>query len=288
MANAGEIAAMRWAVQLSARGLGTTSPNPPVGCVVLDHAGGVVGMGFHERKGEAHAEGKALAVAGHRARGGTAVVTLEPCNHVGRAPACRQLLLDAGITRVVIAAMDPTSRGEGGAEVLCRAGVSVETGVLEAEARLVLGPWLAALRRRRPQVTWAYQWAGGRKSEVPHGERERMRAQFDLVVGPDGFIEEGVVGGHGVDFVVPARAPQFTPAGLEELWASGVRTILLIDGDTDRVQGREAIDAVQVMSPAAVHDEVMLGGPPVPDGFAITSVARSGPFVVLSAERTAG
>src|SRR5215212_4318038 len=109
-----ELLAMRRAVLLSAHGLGTTSPNPPVGCVVLDTRGDVVGTGFHERKGGPHAEGAALADAGERARGGTAVVTLEPCNHVGRTPACRQLLLDAEVARVVIAVMDPTSRGGGG------------------------------------------------------------------------------------------------------------------------------------------------------------------------------
>jgi diaminohydroxyphosphoribosylaminopyrimidine deaminase/5-amino-6-(5-phosphoribosylamino)uracil reductase len=86
---------MRLAIALSARGLGTTSPNPPVGCVILDPDGAVVGVGYHQRKGEWHAEVHALAAAGERARGGTAAVTLEPCNHVGRTPACRQALLSS-------------------------------------------------------------------------------------------------------------------------------------------------------------------------------------------------
>lgn len=98
-----EFAAMRQAITLSALGLGTTSPNPPVGCVVLDSSGNVAGFGWHERKGEGHAETRALADAGTAAKGGTAVVTLEPCNHVGRTPACRQALIDAGIARVLIA-----------------------------------------------------------------------------------------------------------------------------------------------------------------------------------------
>src|SRR5580700_35979 len=137
-AAAAEAAAMRRAIALSAAGLGTTSPNPPVGCVLLGPGGRIVGEGYHERKGEAHAEAQALAAAGPLAAGATAVVTLEPCNHQGRTPPCRQGLIDAGIKRGVIAVIDPTSRGEGGAVELRRAGVDVETGVLADEARTVL------------------------------------------------------------------------------------------------------------------------------------------------------
>jgi len=107
MASVREIDAMRLAIALSARGLGTTSPNPPVGCVILDAHAEIVGTGYHQRKGEPHAETYALAAAGRRAEGGTAVVTLEPCNHVGRTPACRQAFLDAKVARVVIALIDP-------------------------------------------------------------------------------------------------------------------------------------------------------------------------------------
>src|SRR5882762_9423977 len=128
MANPQEIDAMRLAIALSARGLGTTSPNPPVGCVILDADGEIVGTGYHQRKGEPHAEGYAVMAAGSRAAGGTAVVTLEPCNHVGRTPACRQVLLDAKVARMVIALIDPTSRGDGGAAALRAAGVDVEVG----------------------------------------------------------------------------------------------------------------------------------------------------------------
>src|SRR5581483_2304703 len=155
MASEIELAAMRHAIVLSALGLGTTSPNPPVGCVILDEDGATVGTGFHRRKGEPHAEVHALAAAGAAARGGTAVVTLEPCNHVGVTPACRQELLDAGIVRVVIGVIDPTSRGAGGAAVLATAGVDVETDVLSDEIHTVLGPWVTATLRQRPHVTWA-------------------------------------------------------------------------------------------------------------------------------------
>ena len=133
MASAAEVAAMRRAIALSAAGLGTTSPNPPVGCVLLNPQDRIIGEGYHERKGEAHAEAQALAAAGPLAAGATAVVTLEPCNHQGRTPPCRQSLIDAGIWRAVIAIIDPTSRGEGGVVELRRAGVDVETGASSGE-----------------------------------------------------------------------------------------------------------------------------------------------------------
>jgi diaminohydroxyphosphoribosylaminopyrimidine deaminase / 5-amino-6-(5-phosphoribosylamino)uracil reductase len=142
-----EADAMRRAIALSALGLGSTSPNPPVSCVILDAAGRRVGEGYHRRKGEPHAEAHALAAAGARAAGGTAVVTLEPCNHFGRTPPCHQDLIDAGIVRVLIAVIDPTSRGDGGAARLRDAGLDVEVGVLTDEAVVVLGPWL--VRRAR-------------------------------------------------------------------------------------------------------------------------------------------
>src|SRR5918912_1457760 len=126
--------AMGRAIALAARGLGTTSPNPVVGCLLLDADGEVVGEGFHAYAGGPHAEIVALAQAGERARGGTAVVTLEPCNHTGRTGPCSEALIAAGIRRVVIAVDDPTPVAAGGAAALRSAGVEVEIGVRRAEA----------------------------------------------------------------------------------------------------------------------------------------------------------
>ncbi len=95
---------MRRAIALSALGFNTTSPNPPVGCVILDSTGQPVGEGYHLRKGEPHAEVHALAAAGVYATGGTAVVTLEPCNHYGRTPPCHQSL-SAGLRGCVTRAL---------------------------------------------------------------------------------------------------------------------------------------------------------------------------------------
>jgi len=103
-----EVAAMRRAVALSASVGEATHPNPNVGAVVLDRSGEVVGEGRHERAGGPHAEVAALAQAGERARGGTAVVTLEPCAHTGRTGPCADALIAAGIARVVIAVPEPT------------------------------------------------------------------------------------------------------------------------------------------------------------------------------------
>lgn len=113
MDTAADTTAMRRAITLAARGLGSTSPNPVVGCVVLDATGHPVGEGFHQRAGGPHAEIHALRAAGEKARGGTAYVTLEPCNHTGRTGPCAQALIEAGIARVVYAVGDPNPQATG-------------------------------------------------------------------------------------------------------------------------------------------------------------------------------
>jgi diaminohydroxyphosphoribosylaminopyrimidine deaminase/5-amino-6-(5-phosphoribosylamino)uracil reductase len=148
--------AMRRAIALAGRGLGTTSPNPVVGCLLLDPEGEVVGEGFHAYAGGPHAEIVALAQAGELARGGTAVVTLEPCNHTGRTGPCSQALINAGVRRVVIAVDDPTPVASGGAVTLRSAGVNVETGIRRREAEQGNLAWLTAVRRGRPFVTWKF------------------------------------------------------------------------------------------------------------------------------------
>ena len=148
--------AMRRAITLAARGLGTTSPNPVVGCVLLDANGNVVGEGFHAYAGGPHAEIVALAQAGMRARGCTAVVTLEPCDHTGRTGPCTTALVQAGVTRVVIGVDDPNPVAAGGAATLRAAGVEVTTGVGTAEAEAGNVAWLTSVRRGRPYVIWKY------------------------------------------------------------------------------------------------------------------------------------
>jgi len=145
---------MRRALELAARGLFTTTPNPRVGCVIV-RDGRVIGEGWHERAGEAHAEVRALADAqgrGETAAGATLYVTLEPCNHHGRTPPCVDTLLGAAIGRVVMAMPDPNSIAAGGAERLRAAGVRVEAGLFEEEARELNPGWLKRLSDGRPWV----------------------------------------------------------------------------------------------------------------------------------------
>jgi diaminohydroxyphosphoribosylaminopyrimidine deaminase/5-amino-6-(5-phosphoribosylamino)uracil reductase len=145
---------MRRALDLAARGLFTTTPNPRVGCVIV-RDGRVIGEGWHERAGEAHAEVRALAdveARGGTARGATIYVTLEPCNHTGRTPPCTDALLSAGIVRAVVAMRDPNRVAARGAERLAAAGVAVEQGLFEDEARELNIGWVKRVREGRPWV----------------------------------------------------------------------------------------------------------------------------------------
>jgi len=126
---------MAQALRLAEQGLYSTSPNPRVGCVLVAE-GKVVGSGWHRRAGEAHAEVHALHEAGNAARGATAYVTLEPCNHHGRTPPCADALISAGVVRVVTAMADPNPQVAGaGTDKLRAAGISVELGLMENTAR---------------------------------------------------------------------------------------------------------------------------------------------------------
>ena len=141
---------MARALRLAERGLYTTTPNPRVGCVIV-RDGVVVGEGWHARAGEPHAEVHALRMAGERARGATAYVTLEPCSHHGRTPPCANALIDAGLSRVVAAMRDPNPQvAGGGISLLTLAGIQAEVGLLEAEARELNIGFVARMTRGRP------------------------------------------------------------------------------------------------------------------------------------------
>ena len=143
---------MAHALQLAQRGMYTTTPNPRVGCVIV-RDGAVAGEGWHERAGAPHAEIRALAAAGERARGATAYIALEPCHHHGRTPPCDEALIAAGIKRVVAAMSDPDPRTAGqGLQRLRQAGIEVATGVLESEASELNSGFVSRLTRGRPWV----------------------------------------------------------------------------------------------------------------------------------------
>jgi diaminohydroxyphosphoribosylaminopyrimidine deaminase / 5-amino-6-(5-phosphoribosylamino)uracil reductase len=296
MATLMEAAAMRRAIALSAAGIGTTSPNPPVGCVLLDQEGRVIGEGYHERKGEAHAETHALAAAGGQARGATAVVTLEPCNHEGRTPACRQALIDAKVARVVIALLDPTSRSDGGAATLRAAGIDVEAGVLADEASVILGPWLTALERQRPVITWPYVVSAGGIEAAP-GEVDDvrlLRLNADAVLHADGSVTEAVPGSHGAGILRLANSTLgAAPAAIAaSLYQGGVRRLLLA-GDLSTAEPfltQRLIDRVSAYLPDGCPSRTpgrVQPWPQVPPGFTIIAAARLDGFVRIDAQRDA-
>jgi diaminohydroxyphosphoribosylaminopyrimidine deaminase/5-amino-6-(5-phosphoribosylamino)uracil reductase len=192
---------MRRALAASTRVHGTTSPNPPVGAVVLDAAGDVAAVGATTPVGGPHAEVVALRQAGPRARGGTVVVTLEPCAHHGRTPPCTEALQAAGVAAVVFAVPDPHRLASGGADVLRAAGIAVHTGVLADEvARGPLRAWLHAVRTGRPHVTWKLAATlDGRSAAVDgtsrwitgaaaRAEVHALRATMDAVVVGTGTV----------------------------------------------------------------------------------------------------
>ena len=158
--SASDHAFMSRALQLAARGLYTTDPNPRVGCVIVrpeinegETIEVVVGEGFHVRAGEPHAEVHALREAGERAVGATVYVTLEPCSHQGRTGPCADALIAARPARVVVAMQDPNTKVSGsGIARLRAAGIAVETGVLAAEARALNPGFIARMTRGTPFV----------------------------------------------------------------------------------------------------------------------------------------
>jgi len=163
---------MARALALAERGRYTTSPNPRVGCVLV-RDGEVIGEGFHARAGEPHAEVLALRQAGPQARGATAYVTLEPCSHVGRTPACAPQLVEAGVARVVTAMSDPNPRVAGrGHAILRDAGVDVLEDIAPATARALNPGFVSRMERGRPWVTVKIAQSLDGRSALASGESQ--------------------------------------------------------------------------------------------------------------------
>ncbi|WP_328355414.1 bifunctional diaminohydroxyphosphoribosylaminopyrimidine deaminase/5-amino-6-(5-phosphoribosylamino)uracil reductase RibD [Mycobacterium sp. NBC_00419] len=194
-------AAMRLAIERAQRVKGTTYPNPPVGAVILSPDGNVVAVGGTEPTGGPHAEVIALRAAGQLARGGTAVVTLEPCNHHGRTPPCVDALIASGVAAVVYAVADPNPVASGGAQRLRAAGVTVTGGVCADEVRIgPLREWLHKQRTGRPHVTWKYATSVDGRSAAADGSSQwitsdaaradvhRRRAAADAIVVGTGTV----------------------------------------------------------------------------------------------------
>ncbi|MDX6275903.1 MAG: diaminohydroxyphosphoribosylaminopyrimidine deaminase [Nocardioidaceae bacterium] len=199
MASDTEISAMHRALD-AARSVSRTLPNPRVGCVLLAPDGTELALGVHRGAGTPHAEVDALAQAGDAARGATAVVTLEPCNHIGRTGPCAQALIKAGVARVVYAQTDPDKSAAGGAATLTAAGIDVESGVLADEALALNIEWTHAVTHGRPYVTWKYAATLDGLSAAPDGtskwitsdaarrDVQVFRAEADAIVAGTGAV----------------------------------------------------------------------------------------------------
>ncbi|HEY6533558.1 MAG TPA: bifunctional diaminohydroxyphosphoribosylaminopyrimidine deaminase/5-amino-6-(5-phosphoribosylamino)uracil reductase RibD [Acidimicrobiales bacterium] len=192
--------AMLRALELAATPGVPFGPNPRVGCVLLAPDGSVVAEGFHRGAGTPHAEVDALTTAGDAARGTTAVVTLEPCNHTGRTGPCSQALLAAGVRRVIFAQADSNPVATGGADALRAAGVDVEAGLLGAEASALNRGWAHGLVHDRPFVIWKFattldgragaadgtsRWISSRAARL---DAHRLRSRSDVILVGTGTV----------------------------------------------------------------------------------------------------
>ena len=209
--------------------LANPHPNPRVGAVVLDAHGNAVGEGYHTALGRPHAEIEALTIAGELARGGTLVVTLEPCNHFGRTPPCTLAVIDAGIERVVAGAVDPDPRvGGEGISRLRSAGVAVEMGIGEGEAidpayfhhrrtgrPLVILKLAATLDGQTAAADGSSQWI---TSEASRTDAHRLRAEADAVVIGAGTLRTD-------DPSLDVRLPGFTGPGPRPVVVAGRRPL---------------------------------------------------------------
>jgi diaminohydroxyphosphoribosylaminopyrimidine deaminase/5-amino-6-(5-phosphoribosylamino)uracil reductase len=264
-----ERAALRRAADLASRA-SRTSPNPKVGCVILDRQGRVVGEGYHRGAGRPHAEVEALRDAGPAARGATAVVTLEPCNHHGRTGPCSEALIAAGVARVVVGRRDPNPEAAGGIAALRDAGIEVEVAEEHAPLADLNRYWEIAVRTGRPAVVWkaaatldgkvaavdgTSRWITGSQARE---EVHRLRAQVDAVMVGTGTaladdprltVRTGAGAAHQpLRVVVGSRSlppaahlhdgsaptlhiPDHDPeVVLQRLWDEGVRSVLLEGG----------------------------------------------------------
>lgn len=269
---------MRLAIGQGEQVKGTTYPNPPVGAVILDGNGDIAGVGGTQPAGGPHAEVIALRRAGERARGGTAVVTLEPCNHHGRTPPCVDALIAAGVAAVVYAVKDPNPVAAQGANRLSTAGIEVTDGVLADEvAGGALREWLHKQRTGKPHVTWKYatsvdgrsaaadgssQWI---TSEAARSDVHRRRAVADAIVVGTGtvFVDDPALTARLADGSLAARQPLRVVVGEREI-SSDAKVL----NDDSRTMVIRTHDPNEVIAAMADRVDVLLeGGPTLAGAF---------------------
>ena len=261
-----DLAHMRAALALARRGLGTTWPNPSVGCVIV-RDGRVVGRGTTAPGGRPHAEVVALAMAGALARGGTAYVTLEPCCHFGKSPPCTDALIAAGVARVVAGATDPDARVNGqGLTKLRAAGIAVETGVLREESEATLLGFTTRVRQGRPMVTL------------------KLASTLDGRIATHGGESQWITG-------APARRLAHALRGRHDAVMVGVGTVLADDPElTCRLPGVRQAQPVRIIADSHLRtpltSRLMATAAEVPTWFILragTNLAREEAFTDIGA-----
>lgn len=274
----GPDAAMRLAIEQSNLVKGMTYPNPPVGAVILDAEGEVVGVGGTEAAGGDHAEILALRRAGDLAAGGTAVVTLEPCNHYGRTPPCVNALLDAKVATVVYAVADPNPEAAGGAARLEEAGVAVRSGVLADEvAGGPLREWLHKQRTGLPHLTWKYASSVDGRSAAADGSSKwisseasrldlhRRRAACEAIVVGTGTVlaDDPALTARRPDGSLNERQPLRVVVGMREI-PSDAKVL----NDDSRTMLIRTHDPMEVLKAVSDRTDVLLeGGPTLAGAF---------------------
>jgi diaminohydroxyphosphoribosylaminopyrimidine deaminase/5-amino-6-(5-phosphoribosylamino)uracil reductase len=279
MTSTPEQAAMRRALDLAASPGVPTGPNPRVGCVLLGPDGEVLAEGWHRGAGSPHAEVDALRSAGAAARGATAIVTLEPCNHTGRTGPCSQALIEAGVRRVVYAQRDPNPVAAGGSATLREAGVEVEGGLLEDEARAVNRVWTFAMDHGRPFVTWKFattldgrsaaadgtsRWVSSRAARV---DTHRLRALCDtMLVGANTVdVDDPLLTVRDADDQPLPQQPLRAVMGLRDLPVE--RRVFDLSAATVRLRTRDPLLALKELFALDRQHVFLEGGPTLAAAF---------------------
>ena len=257
---------MARAIECASYGLGKTFPNPIVGAVITTAGGEFVSEGFHQ--GADHAEFLAIRGAKEIPVGSIIYVTLEPCNHHGKTPPCVDAIIDSGIKKVVYAISDPNPVATGGAQRLRDAGIEVESGIGEVQARLENRAWLTKIEKGRPRITWkiastmdgkvaasdgSSKWITG---EVARADVARIRAQADAIVTSTSTViaDDPLLTSKGI-----GRNPVRIVMGLTEIPKDS--QILGTDAETILIKSHDAAQLISIANDRGFNQLLIESGP---------------------------
>jgi len=279
-----EEAALQLAIEIAADPSAPPGPNPRVGCVILDEQGAIAGQGFHRGAGTAHAEVVALQSSGNRARGGTALVTLEPCRHTGRTGPCTEELIRAGVRKVIFAVDDPGQESSGGADVLRASGIEVvrARGLLADRAREFLNPWLFAMTQGRPFVTLkvaasldgcvaakdgSSQWITG---EAARANAHSVRSQVDAIVVGSGTValDNPSLTARHADGTLMAHQPLRVIMGVRDLPpGTKLSTVQPDESEVLHLRTQDVEGVLRELGERSVRHVLVEGGPTLASAF---------------------